>query len=94
MGTRRKYTESFKKDAVRLFTARGERSAKEVAEGLAVRPNQLYRWRQKYGSLPSDSEASAQSSEELAALRRRNRQLEMENALLKKAAAFFAKESL
>ncbi len=38
--------------------------------------------------------ASQDNNEETENLRRRLRQLEMENALLKKAAAFFAKESL
>jgi transposase-like protein len=94
MGTRRKYTESFKKDAVRLFLARGERTAQDVADGLGVRANLLYRWNHKYGPLLQGPTASDQTGEELGALRRRTRQLEMENALLKKAAAFFAKESL
>jgi transposase-like protein len=84
MGTRRKYIESFKKDAVRLFLARGEQTAQDVAEGLGVKASQLYRWNKKYGPELTGPSVSGQRDEELAALRRRTRQLEMENALLKK----------
>lgn len=42
---------------------------------------------------PTDKERIAQLERELAALRKKNEQLEMDRAILKKAAAFFAKES-
>jgi transposase len=42
---------------------------------------------------PSDKERIAQLERELAVLRKKNEQLEMDRAILKKAAAFFAKES-
>lgn len=41
----------------------------------------------------SDKERIAQLERELAAVRKKNEQLEMDRAILKKAAAFFAKES-
>ena len=41
----------------------------------------------------SDKERIAQLERELEALRKRNEELEMDRAILKKAAAFFAKES-
>ena len=93
MAKRKKYPEEFKKDAVRLFMARGDRTAQEVADGLGVRANKLYTWQKKYGPELAESEPS-QNAENIEVLRRRNRQLEMENAILKKAAAFFAKEIL
>jgi transposase len=42
---------------------------------------------------PADKERIAQLERELADLRKKNEQLEMDRAILKKAAAFFAKES-
>jgi transposase len=41
----------------------------------------------------SDKERIAQLERELAEVRKKNEQLEMDRAILKKAAAFFAKES-
>jgi transposase len=94
MGRRNKYSEEFKKDAVRLFLSRGERTAEEVAESLGIASNMLYRWKKKYELSITGVVASQDNNEETENLRRRLRQLEMENALLKKAAAFFAKEIL
>ena len=91
MGRRNKYSEEFKKDAVRLFITRGERTAEEVAESLGIASNMLYRWKKKYELSITGVVASQDNNEETENLRRRLRQLEMENALLKKAAAFFAK---
>ena len=94
MANRKIYPEEFKKDAVRLFMSRGERTAQAVADGLGVRANQLYRWHRKYGPELSDASTPQQHDVDVEALRRRVRRLEQENSILKKAAAFFAKESL
>lgn len=75
---------------------RGERTVTEVAEGLGVRTNQLHQWRvemtQKGEAVSKPSEA--ESSEQIRRLQKRVRELEMEREILKKAAAFFAKENL
>jgi transposase len=93
MGNRKKYTEQFKKDAVRLLHNRGARSAEDVAESVGIHPSLLYRWQQQYASEAAGSAAEAQDDREgVEKLRRRLRELEQENALLKKAAALFAKE--
>lgn len=96
MKKRKKYTEEFKKDAVRLMVNRGTRTVEEVAAGLGVNANMLYRWQQQYGDVITTKQRpqSSQEQENVEQLRRRLRQLEQENALLKKAAAFFAKENL
>jgi len=90
----KRYPEEFKKDAVRMLLSRGERTADEVAEGLGVRTNMLYRWKLKYSEQISEATMPSKDSKQMEAMRRRLRELEMENALLKKAAAFFAKETL
>jgi len=53
----------------------------------------LHRWQQAYAAEVSDGPAKTQGErEDVEKLRRRLRELEMENVLLKKAAALFAKE--
>ena len=42
MAKRKRHTDAFKREAVRLMETRGDRSIAEVAEGLGVLTNQLY----------------------------------------------------
>jgi transposase len=93
MGNRKQYTEEFKKDAVRLMLARGARTVAEVAEGLGLSQSMLYRWHKRYGSeVKGRAAVSQHEREDIEKMRRRLRELEQENSLLKKAAALFAKE--
>lgn len=93
MGKRNHYSEEFKKDAVRLMLARGTRTVGEVARGIGVSPSMLHRWDQRYrGAVSGGAVQSQHEREEVEQMRRRLRELEQENALLKKAAALFAKE--
>lgn len=93
MGIRRQYTDEFKKDAVRLMQARGSRTVADVAAGIGVNEGLLYEWNRKFGAeVSGQPTASEQEREEVERMRRRLRELEQENALLKKAAALFAKE--
>jgi transposase len=94
MGKRKKYTEEFKKDAVRLMLARGTRTVAEVADGLGVNGHMLHRWHQQYGAEVTGRGLAELNQQDVEALRRRVRQLEQENALLKKAAALFAREGM
>ena len=55
--------------------------------------SQLHRWHERYEAEVTGAPALSQEErQEVETLRRRNRELEQENALLKKAAALFAKE--
>ena len=93
MRKRNQYTEEFKKDAVRLMQGRGTRSIEDVAAGIGVGQSMLYRWYQRYAEQLDGGAASSQEEREgVEKLRRRLRELEQENALLKKAAALFARE--
>jgi len=95
---RRSFTPEFKAEAVRLWEQRRAAGIgiTTVARELALRPNQLREWsRQLAAAAPSaapdgDGEAPAQ---ELRRLRRENARLKQEAEFLKKAAAFFARES-
>jgi transposase len=45
---RRRYTEAFKREAVRLMETSGKPIA-QIARDLGVNDNNLYRWRERYG---------------------------------------------
>ncbi len=92
---RRKFTAEFKKEAVRLCKS-GERSVGRVAQELDLTESALRNWVKQYeidqGEGPREALTTAER-EELRVLRRRVRTLEQEREILKKAAAFFAKEN-
>ena len=91
MAKRKQYTEKFKKDAVRLMLARGSRTVEDIAKELRVSSSMLHRWHQRYGPELSGGAARIQEErEDVEKLRRRLRELEQENAFLKKCAALFA----
>lgn len=93
MATRRKYTDEFKKDAVRLLLGRGVRSCSEVAQGIGVNANMLRRWHNQFaGQVAGKAVESQDEREDVEKLKRRLRELEQENSLLKKASALFARE--
>jgi transposase len=88
-----RYTEAFRKDAVRLLQNRGSRTVEDIAASIGVSQSMLYRWREVYGTATVEGAVvSEDERENVEKLRRRLRELEQENALLKKAAALFAKE--
>lgn len=89
---RRRFTPEFKREAVKFLLESGK-PTKEVAEDLGVSRSSLGRWRDEFEG-KADIEADEETpDEELKRLRKRVRELEMEREILKKAAAFFAKES-
>jgi len=94
---RKKYTREFKQEAIRLLES-DERNGRDIARELGVEQATLYRWRRELGLKPlpigSLSEAlSPDEREELRRLRKEVAQLRMDKEILKKATAFFAKES-
>lgn len=91
MGQRRRYSKAFKEDAVRLMRARGTRTVAEVAAELDVSPSLLHSWNAAMAPQATDK-PQGETAEDVEALRRRLRQVEQENALLKKAAALFARD--
>ena len=90
MGSKR-YSEEFKTEAVRQVTERGY-SVSEVAERLGVSTHSLYKWIR--AAQPANAEASelAKSRLEVQKLRAENRRLQEERDILKKAAAYFARD--
>jgi transposase len=93
--TRRRFTSEFKTGAVRLLEESG-RPLQAIAEELGVHANQLRTWRNEHLAAGSAEALARQKAEaaELARLRRENKRLEQENEILKRAAAFFAREAV
>ncbi len=86
----RKYDDQFKREAVRKIL--GGQSAASVARELGVNESQLHKW--KRATLETgDGIKSGAELKETAELKKRNRELEMENEILKKAALIFGRGS-
>jgi transposase len=93
MRKRRSFTPEFRAEAVRL-ALESERPLSEIARELGIRPDQLRHWKQQLTRAAGDSPPPGETPEqELRRLRRENVVLRQERDFLKKAAAFFAKES-
>lgn len=92
---RRKFTKEFKEEAVKLVKE-GGLSVYRAAQDLDLQDSVLRRWVTQYEidhGKGSPGALTTEEREELRRLRRENAQLRMERDFLKKAAAFFAKES-
>jgi transposase len=92
---RRSFTPEFRAEAVRLV-GEGSKSLPQVAKDLDLTESALRNWVREADGDKSKEPAGALSTaerEELVRLRKEVRHLEMERDFLKKAAAFFAKET-
>jgi len=94
--TNNTYTREFKLEAIRLMET-SDRPAAEIARELGIPRNRLYKWKEQLAlkgekafAGPGRPQRGDQS--ELTALKRENERLKEENEILKKAAAYFAKE--
>ena len=94
MGKRRRFTQEFKLEAVRLLEA-GARPAAEIARELGVPRNRLYKWQEQVrtkGSAAFPGQGRGRNNDEVARLKRELERVTEERDILKKAAAYFAKE--
>jgi len=94
---RRQYTREFKLEAVRLIKERGVSYAQASAE-LGVHPTQIRDWVKKLAddpqrAFPGHGQMKPEQ-QEIARLKREVAKLKAERDILKKAAAYFAKESM
>jgi transposase len=89
---RRRHSEEFKREAVKLVTEQGY-SVAEAARNLGIHVNLLRTWKQKFGREATEEQDLTEDERmELARLRAENKRLRMERDILKKATAFFASE--
>ena len=93
---KQKYTKEFKLGAVKLITEQNY-SYSEAGRSLGIASNLISRWHKEFRAMDNDAfpgqGQSTPDQEEIRALRQENRQLKLEREILKKATAFFAKES-
>jgi len=95
MARYRKYDKEFKLQAAGLVAVQGY-SYREASERLGVSAWSIRDWVRKYrnsGELPPETESQPEV-DQVKELRKENSRLKMENEILKKAAAYFAKEFL
>lgn len=94
MAPPRKYSPEFREEAVRIALA-SSKTISEVGRELEMNPETLRGWVKKYQKQhepPADAELTVSERARLKELERRIREVEMENAFLKKCAAYFAKD--
>jgi transposase len=89
----KRYTEEFKIEAVKQVTERGF-SVYDVAARLGMTTHSLYAWVRQYGSPPSQHTTITDQQAEIKQLKAELRRVTEERDILKKATAYFAKESL
>jgi transposase len=95
--TYRKFSKEYKENAVRL-TLESDKSVRQVAEDLGIPEKLLSRWRSEQARAGTEAFRGhgrrTAAEEELSQLRRKVAELTMERDILKKAAAWFAKQQL
>ena len=82
---RRKYDEDFKRSALKMID--NGQSVRSVSQSLGVSENQLHKWKREIKRTKPETE------KEIAELRARLRQVEMERDILKKALCIFSRQS-
>jgi transposase-like protein len=90
----KRFPPEFKRDVVTV-ARRGDLSINEVAADFDISPESVRRWMRQadIDDGVTDGLTSAEQAE-VVQLRRQNRRLEMENEILRRAAAYFAKDAL
>jgi len=93
---RQRFTPEFKLDAIKMVTENGY-TCREAARRLGIGASNLTRWvsehRDKHEPRKHGEKSRCELEAEIKRLEKENKRLQMEREILKKAAAFFAKES-
>lgn len=86
------YTDEFKREALRILKTSG-RSMGEVAEDLGIGKSTLGGWKRKFRDADLLAGPHDDLETEVLRLKKENELLRQERDILKKATAFFAKET-
>jgi transposase len=92
---RRRFSEEFKQEAVRLVVVE-KYSFEAAAQAVGISSQTLRHWHDRLAPKPAECGEGAtpeELREEIKRLRRELRRAELEREILKKATAYFAKES-
>ena len=89
---RRKFTDEFKSETVKLIRESG-RSVGSVAKELDLTETAVRNWLKKAEATGPADLLSSDERAELRRLRKENQELRMEKEILRKATVFFAKEN-
>jgi transposase len=89
---RREFTPEFKREAVGLLASSG-RTIRQIAGDLDLGISTLNRWKREQRDADPVTTPNPDMTKELARLRKENEILRQERDLLKKATAFFVKET-
>jgi transposase len=92
MGRPAKYPEEFRREAVALYRS-SDRSRAEVAKSLGVSDGSLAAWVKTAERDETPDALDASERKELERLRVENKDLRMDREILRKAAAYFARET-
>lgn len=95
---RRKYDASFKEEVIKMVIS--GRPVNEISQSLGIGENLIYRWKSRSKAKEQQQQlqtttgsGSFVSSQEVEALHRRVRELEVERDILKKALAIFSRQT-
>ena len=96
MSKYQRHSKEFKLEAVRQLE-QGDKPASEIAVSLGIRRNQLYKWQEQIrgkgaAAFPGSGRKPGDQQAEIDRLRRELERVTEERDILKKAAAYFAKD--
>ena len=87
-----RFTDEFKMDAVAQVVERGY-AVSEVAERLGISTKSLYTWKAQFSKAPHVRVEILDQAAEIRRLKRELARVTEERTILKKATAYFARES-
>jgi len=90
--SKQRYPEEFKTEAVKQITERGHKVA-DVSARLGVSQHSLYQWIKSDRVPAAERQAQGSQTDELRRLKAELKRVTEERDILKKAAAYFAKQS-
>ena len=91
-GKKKRFDRDFKMSSVKMVTEGGHKAA-EVARSLGIDAGRLYLWKKQFGDNGDKAFVGKGHLSEMAALRKKLREVEMERDILKKAVGIFSKET-